>query len=177
MDGLVTHLKNDKGFTLAEVLVSGVILAIGLLGIASMMAGSVRGNDFGKRLTIADSLAQQRMEEFKNLSYASGKSLLYTANGTKTVAGCGTNADGANDIDDDADDGGNEFEAFGVEDYGDIADFQDVTIRYPDYRRETLVEAANGCLNTDRTANVTVRVMWKGITGTHTVTVMSMLAR
>jgi type II secretory pathway pseudopilin PulG len=172
------RLNNEKGFTLAEVLVAGIILAIGLLGIASMMASSVRGNDFGKRLTIAETLAQARMEEFRNLSYASGKQLLYRINaGDKNIPACGTNADGTNDIDDDADDGVNEYEAFSIEDYGDIADLQDDTITYPDYRRETLVEAANGCLGSDRTANVSVRVMWRGITGTHAVLLRSMIAR
>lgn len=178
--------NNEEGFTLLEVLVAGFILTIGLLGIAGMMTSAVRGNDFGKRMTTAEHLAQQRFEEFKNLNYTSGKVLDYNSRGVRTRPGieivCGTDADPdyadpGDDIDNDADDGATEYEAYELEDYGVIADLQDATITYPHYRRETLVEAANGCSLTDQTANVTVMVKWKGVTGEHKVTFMTMLAK
>ena len=179
---------SEGGFTLLEVLVAGFILSIGLLGIAGMMTSAVRGNDFGKRMTTAENLAQERLEEFKNLSYYLGKFLEYDSEGVRTRPGieivCGTDADPdyadpEDDIDNDADDGAGEYEAYELEDYGVIADLQDETITYPHYRRETLVEAVGGCAAppADQTANVTVVVKWKGVTGEHSVRFMSMLAK
>ena len=61
------RLLNKKGFTLIEVLVGLIILAIGLLGIAGMQVTSVKGNSFSKNLTQASFLAQDRLEYLKNL--------------------------------------------------------------------------------------------------------------
>ena len=61
---------NKKGFTLIEVLVGLVLLAIGLLAIAGMQITSVRGNFYTSNITQASILAQDRMEVLKNLPYA-----------------------------------------------------------------------------------------------------------
>jgi len=58
---------NKKGFTLIEVLVGLIILAIGLLAIAGMQITSVRGNFFSSNITQASILAQNRLEELRNL--------------------------------------------------------------------------------------------------------------
>jgi prepilin-type N-terminal cleavage/methylation domain-containing protein len=63
----VKRLLNKKGFTLIEVLVGLVILAIGLLGIAGMQVTSVKGNSFSRNLTQASFLAQDRLEYLKSL--------------------------------------------------------------------------------------------------------------
>jgi type IV pilus assembly protein PilV len=60
---------NKKGFTLIEVLVGLVILAIGLLAIAGMQITSVRGNFYSSNITQASILAQDRMEFLKNRLY------------------------------------------------------------------------------------------------------------
>jgi type IV pilus assembly protein PilV len=59
-------LRAEKGFTLIEVMVSVVILAIGLLGLAPMMAISITGNSFANEATRATVLAQDKIEELKN---------------------------------------------------------------------------------------------------------------
>ena len=59
-------LRVENGFTLIEVMVSIVILAIGLLGLAPMMAISITGNAFANEATEATVLAQDRIEELKN---------------------------------------------------------------------------------------------------------------
>lgn len=61
---------NKKGFSLIEVLVGLVLLAIGLLAIAGMQITSVRGNFYSSNMTQASILAQDRMEILKNLPYA-----------------------------------------------------------------------------------------------------------
>ncbi len=57
----------SSGFTLIEVLVGLIILAIGLLAIAGMQVTSVRGNFFSNNITQASILAQNRLEELRNL--------------------------------------------------------------------------------------------------------------
>ena len=74
---------NNKGFSLIEVLISLVILAIGLLAIAGMQVTSIRGNSFSNNLTQATILAQDRLEQMKNLPYAS----LSSGQDTVTVSG------------------------------------------------------------------------------------------
>ncbi len=61
---------NKKGFSLIEVLVGLVLLAIGLLAIAGMQITSVRGNFFSSNITQASILAQDRLETLRNLAYA-----------------------------------------------------------------------------------------------------------
>jgi type IV pilus assembly protein PilV len=55
------------GFTLAEVLVSLVILAVGILAIAEMQIISIKGTSFSRYLTRASVLAQDSMESLKSL--------------------------------------------------------------------------------------------------------------
>ncbi len=60
---------NKKGFSLIEVLVGLVLLAIGLLAIAGMQITSVRGNFFSSNMTQASILAQDRLEILRNLPF------------------------------------------------------------------------------------------------------------
>ncbi|MGZ3997481.1 MAG: type IV pilus modification PilV family protein [Flavisolibacter sp.] len=58
-----------KGFTLTEVLIGFVILAVGILAIASMQITSTRGGYFSNNVTRATIFAQDKLEYLKNLSY------------------------------------------------------------------------------------------------------------
>lgn len=58
---------NQKGFTLIEVLIGLVILAVGLLAIAGMQMTAVKGNFFSHHLTQASYVAQDRLEFLDNL--------------------------------------------------------------------------------------------------------------
>jgi prepilin-type N-terminal cleavage/methylation domain-containing protein len=58
---------HDSGFTLIEVMVSIVILSIGVLGLAPLMAVSVTGNSFSNEATRANVIAQDKIEELKNV--------------------------------------------------------------------------------------------------------------
>ena len=58
---------NKKGFTLIEVLVGLVLLAIGLLAIAGMQITSVKGNFFSHYLTQASYVGQDRLEFLNHL--------------------------------------------------------------------------------------------------------------
>ena len=55
----------SKGFSLIEMLIALVILAISLLGLAGLMATTTKNNSFGGRMTEAATFAQDRLEELK----------------------------------------------------------------------------------------------------------------
>ena len=56
-----------EGFSLVEVLIGLIILAIGILAIAGMQITSLVGTSFSSNLTQASVLAQDRLEFFKGL--------------------------------------------------------------------------------------------------------------
>ena len=58
------HL-NQKGFSLLEILIGLVILAIGILAITGMQITSMRGNFFSDNMMQASILGQDRLEELK----------------------------------------------------------------------------------------------------------------
>ena len=63
-----TYLKSE-GFTLIEVLVSLVILAISLLALAGLMNTTTKNNALGGRLTEAATFAQDKLEELRVTSW------------------------------------------------------------------------------------------------------------
>ncbi|NLA74660.1 MAG: prepilin-type N-terminal cleavage/methylation domain-containing protein [Deltaproteobacteria bacterium] len=60
----------QKGFTVIEVMIAITILAIGLLGIASMQMNAIRGNSLSDNITCAVALAEDKMEELMGLAYS-----------------------------------------------------------------------------------------------------------
>ena len=63
-------LQNKKGFTLLEILVATTLMAVALLGMAGLTAALMQGNNFSNKLTVASTLAQDRMEDLTKLGYA-----------------------------------------------------------------------------------------------------------
>jgi type IV pilus modification protein PilV len=59
----------EKGFTLLEVLIGFVILAVGILAITAMQITSTKGGYFSNNVTQATILAQDKLENLRNLSY------------------------------------------------------------------------------------------------------------
>jgi len=70
-----TRKKNintkPSGFTLIEVMIALVILAVGLLALMTMQIVSIRANAFSSEMTYASMLAQSRLEQIRNMSYDS----------------------------------------------------------------------------------------------------------
>lgn len=68
--------SNEEAFTLLEVLVAIVILSIGLLGMASLTVGIIKGNKFSNNVTAATTLAQEKMEDIRLASEANYTSVV-----------------------------------------------------------------------------------------------------
>ena len=64
------HTRKNGGFTLLEVLVAMVILAVGLLGMASLSVGIIKGNELSKEVSSATTCARGKMEDVERLGYA-----------------------------------------------------------------------------------------------------------
>ena len=77
---MLSRLTEKRGFTLTEVLVGLIILAVALLAIAGMQIASITGNAFSQNLTHASILAQNRMEVLKSLDFATDP--IFQANGS-----------------------------------------------------------------------------------------------
>ena len=60
----------ERGLTLLEVMVALVILAIGLLALSGMQLMTIQKNGSSFRSTTAVSLADQRLQQLKNLSFS-----------------------------------------------------------------------------------------------------------
>ena len=63
------RVQNAKGFTLIEILIAVTLLTIGLLGMAGLTVGIMRGNSLSSEVTAATALTQDRMEDIKRLGY------------------------------------------------------------------------------------------------------------
>jgi type IV pilus assembly protein PilV len=60
-------IGKETGFSLIEVLIGLIFLAVGLLAIAGLQATSVRGNAFSNNLMQATYAAQDKLEILKNI--------------------------------------------------------------------------------------------------------------
>jgi len=61
----------NRGFTLVEIMIAIFILSFALLVMAQMQIMAIRGNAFANKTTTAVTLAQDKIEELKGLSYSS----------------------------------------------------------------------------------------------------------
>ncbi len=61
--------NRQKGFSLIELLISMVVLSIGFLATVVMMSGAMGGNDNGRRLTEASTIAADHIEYLMSIAY------------------------------------------------------------------------------------------------------------
>jgi len=62
-------MKRHAGFTIIEVMVAMVFLAVGLIGIAGLHYATIAGNRSANHATLAVTLAEDKIEELKRLAY------------------------------------------------------------------------------------------------------------
>jgi prepilin-type N-terminal cleavage/methylation domain-containing protein len=63
------HLVDDRGMTLAEILVATFVIGVGIVGLAVVIPLSSYGVHEGNALSTATFLAEQRMEEIRNAAW------------------------------------------------------------------------------------------------------------
>jgi type II secretory pathway pseudopilin PulG len=101
-------MTNERGFTLVEVLLAAFLITIGLVGLLSVVPVGTFATTDGYRLSTATFLANQKLEEARNMPWRSapandclGCSAATTsaptvpAGGTCTLGGTTVNANGA----------------------------------------------------------------------------------
>jgi len=67
---MLIKLREDRGFTLLEVIIAISILTFGILAVGAMQGAALRGNNFAYGRTSASTLAQDALEDLMALSYA-----------------------------------------------------------------------------------------------------------
>ena len=72
--------KNNRGFTLLEVVIAMAIFSIGILAVGSMQMWNTKNNTTGNFTTQATMLAREKIEELKTVS-----DLTALANGNDTI--------------------------------------------------------------------------------------------
>jgi type IV pilus modification protein PilV len=69
-DIMYKKLKEDRGFTLLEVIIAISILTFGILAVGAMQGAALRGNNFAYGRTSASTLAQDALEDLMAERYA-----------------------------------------------------------------------------------------------------------
>ena len=72
----MTNLCQKSGFTLLEVLVAITLLTLGLLGVANLTVGIIKGNSYSKNVTTATIVAQQQIDQAQRVGYTNVNSLV-----------------------------------------------------------------------------------------------------
>ncbi len=65
---MMPSIRNEKGFSLLELLIAVSVLALGLMAVAAMQATAIGATGIANRNTDIASLAQQAMEDVMGLS-------------------------------------------------------------------------------------------------------------
>lgn len=60
---------NEKGFTLIEFMIAVLVLGIGMLAVAKMQITAMSGNFAANNMTMASTLAQDKIEALKGLAF------------------------------------------------------------------------------------------------------------
>ena len=61
--------KNEKGFSILELLVAVTVLSIGLLGLAALQGSTIKRNASAMRNTEAIALLEDKIEEYRSKSF------------------------------------------------------------------------------------------------------------
>lgn len=101
------RLRNEKGFSLIEVIVALVVLTIGVLAVNAMQTVSIRGNKTANDITRATSWSSDQVERIFRMNYDA----LIDTNGN----GVGPDVNNNNIDDDDENMAGDDISNFGLD--------------------------------------------------------------
>lgn len=91
-------MSGQKGFTLLEVMIAVFLLAVAIMGTASLTTSVIKGNSSSQTLTTATTLAKDKIEELKASTYTTATEAASmwtgedyaTANGTVQASAAGS---------------------------------------------------------------------------------------
>lgn len=86
-----TGARDDRGFSLAEVLISMIIMMIGLVAVAQLLAVSVQTHLLGRRTSEASLLAAAKLEDLAKLNHTTAAAVQISPGSPDPLAGNVTN--------------------------------------------------------------------------------------
>ena len=75
----MSKLKQQRGFTLIEILVAMIVLSVGLLGVAGLTVSVIQGNAYSKNVSTATVIAEARLEDMRRAGYANTNTTNFSA--------------------------------------------------------------------------------------------------
>jgi len=81
----ILKISGKEGFTLIEVMIAILILAVGMMAMALLQVTAIRGGSFANQMTQASILGQDKIEVLKNTDYGSISSNSDTVTGGNGV--------------------------------------------------------------------------------------------
>lgn len=77
---------NERGFTLPEAIVAMFVCVVGLLGMAQMLAVTMRMQQLGRNSTQAVRMAQDKIDDLSSMNFATGPAVQCGGSLTADVA-------------------------------------------------------------------------------------------
>jgi type IV pilus modification protein PilV len=77
--------RNEKGFTIVEVLIAIIMLTVGVLALASSSASTTRMLSFGQMKTDASAIAQSVLDSLRYTAAATSPKCTALASGSQTT--------------------------------------------------------------------------------------------
>lgn len=84
-------MRNERGFSLVETLVSMVIMMVGLVAVAQLLAVSVHTHTLGRRTSEAAMFATAKIEELAKLNHSTAPAVQITPGGVDSLGANITN--------------------------------------------------------------------------------------
>ncbi len=76
-----------RGFTLVEILVALVVIAVGMFALGSFQTDTLRNTGLNKQRTAALALAQERLDALRDFAHAAEVEAIASGSDTRTVDG------------------------------------------------------------------------------------------
>jgi prepilin-type N-terminal cleavage/methylation domain-containing protein len=156
------RINNESGFSLVELLVASSVFAFGMLGVIGLQMYAIRGGSYSWNSTLAQRLAQQKIEYLESKKYTSAQDAIF-----------GTLESNQNNVpvNDRVTAGGNDTIRVDIEGFGQVKEnpatyfgsgVGSAVAPYDRFRRITIQKIVNGALGTDNRMVVKVIVYWVG---------------